>query len=147
MQSRSALWLCFPLAVFVAVATSAGPFWPQVYSHETPIWATEGKGGDAATLFVIVPTPLMIVAVAGMMAMLAVMSHTFAFKTPEGEVTFLEALELWPVPYEEIEIPTGFGTTHAIVSGPKNITRIARPPWDPLSSPVAPEYSKPAPPP
>lgn len=57
-ENPLALWLSFPLAVFVAIATSAGLFWPQVYSQETPIWATEGRGGDAATLFVIVPTLL-----------------------------------------------------------------------------------------
>jgi pimeloyl-ACP methyl ester carboxylesterase len=28
-------------------------------------------------------------------------------------------MELWPVPYEEIEIPTRFGMTHVIISGPK----------------------------
>lgn len=57
-ENRLALWLSFPLAAFVAIATSAGLFWPQVYCRETPIWATEGRGGDAATLFVIVPTLL-----------------------------------------------------------------------------------------
>ena len=29
------------------------------------------------------------------------------------------ALKLWPVPYDEIDIPTRFGTTHVVVSGPK----------------------------
>src|SRR5690348_3879756 len=47
-----------------------------------------------------------------------------AFKTPEGEATFLAAynaaLKSWPVPYEEIEIPGSFGRTHVIVSGPNN---------------------------
>jgi len=57
-ENRSALWLSFPIALFVAVATSGGLFWPSVYSRETPIWAIEGRGGDAATLFVIVPTLL-----------------------------------------------------------------------------------------
>ena len=51
------------------------------------------------------------------------MSHPSAFKTPEGEAAFLAAydaaMKLWPVPYEELEIPGRFGMTHVIVSGPK----------------------------
>ena len=51
------------------------------------------------------------------------MSHASAFKTPEGEAAFLAAydaaMKLWPVPYEELEIPSRFGMTHVIVSGPK----------------------------
>ncbi len=50
------------------------------------------------------------------------MSHPSAFKTPEGEATYLAAydaaLKLWPVPYEERNIPTRFGITHVVVSGP-----------------------------
>jgi len=52
------------------------------------------------------------------------MTYTFAFKTPEGETAFLAAydaaMKLWPVPYEEIEIPTPFGMTHVVTSGPKD---------------------------
>ena len=51
----SALWLSFPLAALVAVAVWTGLFWPPVYARETPIWAAEGKGGDAVTLVVILP--------------------------------------------------------------------------------------------
>jgi pimeloyl-ACP methyl ester carboxylesterase len=51
------------------------------------------------------------------------MSHPSAFKTPEGEAKFLAAydaaLKLWPVPYEELDIPTRFGTTHVVACGPK----------------------------
>jgi pimeloyl-ACP methyl ester carboxylesterase len=51
------------------------------------------------------------------------MSHASAFKTPEGEAAFLAAyaaaMKPWPVPYEELEIPSRFGMTHVIVSGPK----------------------------
>jgi pimeloyl-ACP methyl ester carboxylesterase len=51
------------------------------------------------------------------------MSHSSAFKTPEGEAAFLaaydDAMKLWPVSYEELEIPSRFGLTHVIVSGPK----------------------------
>jgi pimeloyl-ACP methyl ester carboxylesterase len=51
------------------------------------------------------------------------MSQASAFKTPEGEAVFLAAytaaMKLWPVPYEELEIPSRFGMTHVIVSGPK----------------------------
>jgi pimeloyl-ACP methyl ester carboxylesterase len=52
------------------------------------------------------------------------MTHTSAFKTPEGEAAFLAAydaaMKLWPVPYEEIEIPAQFGMTHVVASGPKD---------------------------
>lgn len=52
------------------------------------------------------------------------MSHTSAFKTPEGELSFLAAynaaMALWPVPFEEIDIPSQFGTTHVVVCGPKD---------------------------
>jgi pimeloyl-ACP methyl ester carboxylesterase len=51
------------------------------------------------------------------------MSQPSAFKTPEGEARYLAAydaaLKLWPVPYDEIDILTRFGTTHVVVSGPK----------------------------
>lgn len=51
------------------------------------------------------------------------MTQTSAFKTPEGEAAYLAAYEatmkLWPVPYEEIEIPTRFGVTHVFVTGPE----------------------------
>ena len=47
-----------------------------------------------------------------------------AFRTPEGAVKFLvaydSALKYWPVPYEEIDVQTRFGTTHLLVSGPKD---------------------------
>ncbi len=43
------------------------------------------------------------------------------FKTPEGKAEFLAAyktvLSRWPVPYEELYIPTRFGKTHIIASG------------------------------
>jgi pimeloyl-ACP methyl ester carboxylesterase len=52
------------------------------------------------------------------------MTNASAFKTLEGETAFLTAydaaMKLWPVPYEEIEIPTRFGMTHVVTSGPKD---------------------------
>lgn len=43
--------------------------------------------------------------------------------SPEGEAEFLAsydaALAKWPVPYESIHVPTRFGSTHVIASGPK----------------------------
>lgn len=49
---------------------------------------------------------------------------TGVFKTPEGERAFLavydEVLKRWPVPYEEVDVPGRFGSTHAIVSGPRH---------------------------
>lgn len=50
------------------------------------------------------------------------MSRLSAFKTSEGQAAFLAAydaaMKLWPVPYEEMDIPTQFGMTHVVVSGP-----------------------------
>lgn len=50
--------------------------------------------------------------------------HASAFKTLDGEAAFFgaydAAMSLWPVPYEELEVSTRFGTTHVVVSGPKN---------------------------
>ena len=46
-----------------------------------------------------------------------------AFKAPRGEAAFLAAydaaMKLWPVPYEEIDLQSRFGTTHVVVTGPK----------------------------
>ena len=54
----------------------------------------------------------------------ATMSHPSAFKTPEGEAAYLAAydaaMKLWPVSYEEMEIPGRFGMTHVVVTGPKD---------------------------
>jgi pimeloyl-ACP methyl ester carboxylesterase len=50
------------------------------------------------------------------------MARSSAFKTPQGEAAFRAAydaaMKLWPVPYEEVEVPSRFGLTHVIVSGP-----------------------------
>ena len=44
-----------------------------------------------------------------------------SFTSPEGENEFITAydavLKRWPVPYEELDIPTRFGTAHLIASG------------------------------
>jgi pimeloyl-ACP methyl ester carboxylesterase len=46
------------------------------------------------------------------------------FKTSEGETAFLAAydaaMQLWPVPYEEMNVPTRFGTTHFVACGPRD---------------------------
>jgi pimeloyl-ACP methyl ester carboxylesterase len=51
-------------------------------------------------------------------------SHPSPFKTPAGEGAFLAAydaaMKLWPVPYEEMDIPSQFGMTHVVASGPKD---------------------------
>jgi pimeloyl-ACP methyl ester carboxylesterase len=47
-----------------------------------------------------------------------------AFRTPEGEArfraTYDAALKVWPVPYEQFDVPTRFGTTHVIACGPQD---------------------------
>ena len=52
------------------------------------------------------------------------MTLTSAFKTPQGEAAYLAAydaaMELWPVPYQEIEVPGRFGITHVVASGPED---------------------------
>ena len=51
------------------------------------------------------------------------MSQASGFKTREGEARFLAAydaeMKRWPVPYEEIDVPTRFGRTHVVVCGSK----------------------------
>jgi pimeloyl-ACP methyl ester carboxylesterase len=50
------------------------------------------------------------------------MSHASPFKNASGEGRFLAAydaaLQLWPVPYEELDVPTRFGVTHVVACGP-----------------------------
>jgi pimeloyl-ACP methyl ester carboxylesterase len=50
-------------------------------------------------------------------------SRPSTFRTAEGETMFLEAydaaMKFWPVPYEEMDIQSRFGTTHVVLSGPK----------------------------
>jgi pimeloyl-ACP methyl ester carboxylesterase len=47
-----------------------------------------------------------------------------AFRSPEGEAQYIAAYEAvlkqWPVPYEELYLPTRFGDTHIIASGPQD---------------------------
>ena len=46
------------------------------------------------------------------------------FRSSEGEAQYYAAydavLKQWPVPYEELYVPTRFGDTHVIASGPKD---------------------------
>src|SRR4029453_11903706 len=50
------------------------------------------------------------------------MFQASAFKTAEGEAKFLagydNAMKLWPVPYEQIDVRNRFGTTHVVICGP-----------------------------
>jgi pimeloyl-ACP methyl ester carboxylesterase len=50
------------------------------------------------------------------------MAQPPAFKSTEGEATFLAAydaaMRLWPVPYEALDIPGRFGSAHVVASGP-----------------------------
>lgn len=51
---------------------------------------------------------------------------TSVFRSPEGRAQYYAAydavLRQWPVPYEELFVPTRFGNTHVIVSGSKDAT-------------------------
>ncbi len=46
------------------------------------------------------------------------------FKSPQGEAAYMAAyetsLKLWSVPYEAMDVPSRFGCTHLIVSGPQD---------------------------
>jgi len=46
------------------------------------------------------------------------------FKTPEGAAAFLAAYDAamtsWPVPREEMDLPSRFGMTHVVACGPRN---------------------------
>lgn len=48
----------------------------------------------------------------------------FPFKNPEGEAEYMAAYEaimrLWPVPYEDMYIPSRFGSTHLVACGSKD---------------------------
>jgi len=47
-----------------------------------------------------------------------------AFKNPQGEARFMAAYEaglrLWTIPYEDVDIPSRFGSTHLVACGPKD---------------------------
>ena len=49
-------------------------------------------------------------------------NHSPVFKSAEGESRALAAydaaMRLWPIPYEQRDVPTRYGSTHVIVSGP-----------------------------
>jgi len=55
---------------------------------------------------------------------MAVGSQISVFRSLESETSYSQAysaaLKLWPIPYEEIFVPTRFGNTHVIASGPAN---------------------------
>ena len=46
------------------------------------------------------------------------------FTSPAGEAEFMQAyqaiLEKWPVPYQELTVPSRWGETHIIASGPED---------------------------
>jgi pimeloyl-ACP methyl ester carboxylesterase len=51
-------------------------------------------------------------------------SHSPIFKSAKAETRFYSvydaAMELWPIPYQEHDIPTSYGSTHVIISGPED---------------------------
>jgi pimeloyl-ACP methyl ester carboxylesterase len=50
------------------------------------------------------------------------MPHPPAFRSPRGEAAYLAAydaaMNLWPVPYDEMDVSSRFGMTHVVASGP-----------------------------
>jgi hypothetical protein len=55
---RLALWLSFPLAVFLAAASLGGLFLSSTYAEETRLRAAQSVGNDAGNLALIVPVLL-----------------------------------------------------------------------------------------
>lgn len=49
------IWLSFPLAVLVGIASSFGAFNEKAYELDAPAYAIQGVGQDFATLFIAVP--------------------------------------------------------------------------------------------
>jgi pimeloyl-ACP methyl ester carboxylesterase len=53
-----------------------------------------------------------------------VVEYLSVFKSPQAEAAYMaaydSALEKWPVPYEEKYVPTSYGDTYMIVSGPED---------------------------
>ena len=53
------------------------------------------------------------------------MSDATQFKSPEGADKYLAAydatLALWPVPHQDMDVPTSFGATHVHVAGPEDL--------------------------
>ena len=62
------------------------------------------------------------------------------FRSAAHEAAFLSvydaALGLWPVPYEEIDVPTRFGSTHIIVSGPESASPLVLLHWERYNSTI-----------
>jgi pimeloyl-ACP methyl ester carboxylesterase len=52
------------------------------------------------------------------------MTRPSAFKSSEGEAAYFSAydaaMNMWPVPYDEMDISNRFGATHLVASGPRN---------------------------
>lgn len=50
------------------------------------------------------------------------------WKSPKGRAEYIAAyaaaLSLWPVPYDSVEVPTDFGPTHVLASGPEGWTQL-----------------------
>ena len=62
------------------------------------------------------------------------------FRSAAHEAAFLSvydaALGLWPVPYAEIDLPTRFGSTHVIVSGPESAPPLVLLHWERFNSTI-----------
>jgi hypothetical protein len=78
---RWALWLSFPLAVILAVASLGGFLRPSTYAAETRMQAALGMGNDGGNLVVIVPvlTIAAILALRGSVAARLVWTGTLAY--------------------------------------------------------------------
>ena len=62
---RWALWLSFPLAILLAIASLGGLFLPSTYAHEARLHAAQAAGIDAMSLAVILP----VLAIAAVLAL------------------------------------------------------------------------------
>jgi pimeloyl-ACP methyl ester carboxylesterase len=62
------------------------------------------------------------------------------FRSAAHETAYLSvydaAMGLWPIPYEEISVPTRFGATHVIVSGPSDASPLVLLHWERFNSTI-----------
>jgi len=74
-RGRWAVWLSFPLALLLAIASGAGVSLPSIYARETPVYAARGIGDDVLNLVVVVPLSVFtaILALRGWMGDLALL--------------------------------------------------------------------------
>lgn len=103
------------MAIVFATGAWTGLYGPRIQANLPTPWVGVWERIDTNVFM------LWVVVLAIVLRRRSSMSQTSGFKTTEGEARFLAAydaeLKLWPVPYEETDVLTPFGTTHVVVCG------------------------------